>query len=130
MILLLDTSVLIWLLGNEGGKRLGPNTKRIIEEAEDVYASSINVIEIRIKYMLGKLVAPDDLLGTVAAAGLKFLSLTPEHADAILRFPALARHDPFDRMLLAQAKVESLSLLTSDQFLLQQGFDFLLDARD
>ncbi len=128
MNVLLDTNVLIWILSSSGNK-LGQGAKQLIKETENVYFSPINVLEIRIKAMLGKLVAPEDLLGELTASGLRALSLDPEHADAILNFPALARHDPFDRTLLAQATVEGMSFLTSDRLLLTQGLDFVIDAR-
>ena len=80
--------------------------------------------------MLDKLVAPEDILGIVKASGLANLAFETEHADALTEFPTLSKHDPFDRMLLAQAKTEDLSLLTSDGLLLEQGFDFVVNARD
>ncbi len=130
MNVLFDTNILIWALDSVGGKKFGPSAKRIVRDAEDVFVSSVSIFEIRVKAMIGKLEAPKNLIETVNSAGLKNLSLNADHAEGIVNFPALARHDPFDRMLLAQAKAEGLFLLTSDRFLIDQGFDFVLNARD
>jgi len=56
------------------------------------------------------------------------LSITAEHAEAIQDFPELVRHDPFDRLLVAQASRTGLRLLTADQTLLGLGRDFIIDA--
>lgn len=126
----MDTNALIWLLDSAGSKPFGPRAKQHIKDADAVYASSVTLLEIRIKAMLGKLVAPADLIDAVAASGLTSLSFDMEHADAISNFPNLSKHDPFDRMLLAQAQAEGLLFLTSDRFLIGQGLDFVLNARD
>ena len=60
--------------------------------------------------------------------GLALLSITAEHAEATRDFPELARHDPFDRLLVAQASRAGLRLLTADQTLLGLGRDFITDA--
>lgn len=80
--------------------------------------------------MLGKLVSSDDLLEDVAAAGLKNLSFDVVHADALANFPALSKHDPFDRMLIAQAQVEGMTLLTSDAALLSLGLSLTANSRE
>jgi PIN domain nuclease of toxin-antitoxin system len=59
---------------------------------------------------------------------LVLLSITAEHAEALGDFPELTRHDPFDRLLVAQASRTGLQLLTADQVLLDLGRDFILDA--
>lgn len=129
MNILLDTNALIWLLNSPTGGSIGDKAKERIKAADNVYASSVSVLEIRIKEMLGKLEAPDVLLDAIASAGLKNLSFAMEHAEALSYFPDLSRHDSFDRMLLAQAKTEGLILLTSDGILLSQGIDYVIDVR-
>ena len=62
------------------------------------------------------------------AQGLALLSITAEHAEAVRDFPELVRHDPFDRLLVAQASRAGLRLLTADQILLAMGRDFIVDA--
>lgn len=129
MKLLLDTNTLIWLLGQIDGDSLGPKAKLLIQNADAVYASSVNILEIRIKTMLGKLVSADDLVEDIVAAGLKNLTFDISHADAITNFPTLSRHDPFDRMLIAQAQVEGMTLLTSDGVLLNLDNVSTADSR-
>ena len=129
MNILLDTNALVWLLSSTEGEPLGKEAKRQIENATAVYASSISVLEIRIKEMLGRLKAPETLLEDMVAASLKNLSFTADHADAIRFFPSLSRHDPFDLMLLAQAQTERLTFLTSDKILLNMEIGFIVNAR-
>lgn len=128
-MVLLDTNALIWLLTSEHDTPLGKESQRIIRQASVVYASAVSVLEIHIKTMLGKLSVSTDLVKDIELSGLKGLSFDMRHANAIRAFPALARHDPFDRMLLAQAQSEQLSLLTSDSTLLRLHLPFVLDAR-
>ena len=78
--------------------------------------------------MLGQLSVPADFSKTLSAQGLVPLSITAEHAEAIRDFPELVRHDPFDRLLVAQASRAGLRLLTADQILLGLGRDFIIDA--
>jgi PIN domain nuclease of toxin-antitoxin system len=127
--ILLDTNALIWLLNSSTGGSIGEKARKRIDTADNVYASSISVLEIRIKELLGKLKAPDELLEAITLAGLKNLSFSVEHAEALSHFPDLSRHDPFDRMLLAQAKTERIIILTSDGILLSQGIDYVVDVQ-
>jgi PIN domain nuclease of toxin-antitoxin system len=126
---LLDTNALIWLIDQTDMNVFGPSTLEIIQDAEVVYVSSISILEIRIKTMLGKLTSEEDLLDDIKAAGLKNLSFSPQHADAICSFPNLFKHDPFDRMLLAQAQSEELVLLTTDKLLIDLNLPFVVNAR-
>ena len=130
MIILLDTNALVWLLDDSSGEKFGTNAKEFLQSADTVYASAVNVLEIRIKSMLGKLKAPATLVNDITAAGLNNLPFSEEHADAINKFPNLAKQDPFDRMLLAQAQAERICLLTSDKQLVSLGLDFVLNARN
>ncbi|HUD81041.1 MAG TPA: type II toxin-antitoxin system VapC family toxin [Patescibacteria group bacterium] len=127
MIILLDTNVLVWLL--EGGAMLSKQAKSQLESAEAVYASAINIVELRIKSMLSKISIPETLFEDIKAAGLEVLPFTADHAEALGKFPELSRHDPFDRMLLAQASVDDMYFLTSDQVLIDLGQNFVLSAR-
>lgn len=129
MKLLLDTNALVWLLDKADGGSLGIHVRDHLQQAEVVYASSISVVEIRIKSMLGRLKSQPDLLADIAKAGCLPLSLSDVDADTIVDFPVLKRHDPFDRMLLAQASAQGLTLLTSDKVLLNLNLSFVVDAR-
>jgi PIN domain nuclease of toxin-antitoxin system len=127
--ILLDINALIRLLKSPTGGSVADKAKEQINDAEAVYASSISVLAIRINVMLGKLEAPDKLLDAISSAGLKTLIFSMRHADALSYFPDLSRHDPFDRMLLAQVETEGSVFLTSDGILLGQGIDYVFDAR-
>jgi PIN domain nuclease of toxin-antitoxin system len=126
-MLLLDSQALLWLL--DDNPRLGPVARQEIRSAQGVHVSAATVWELTIKTMLGKLSVPAGLPARLAAQGLELLSITSEHAEAIREFPELTQHDPFDRLLVAQASRAGLGLLTADQVLLNLGHDFILDAR-
>ena len=125
-MLLLDSQVLLWLL--DDNPRLGPRARQAITSAQGVHVSAASVWELTIKTVLGKLSVPADLSKRLTAQGLALLSVTAEHAEALRDFPELSRHDPFDRLLVAQASRTGLQLLTADRVLLDLGRDFILDA--
>lgn len=78
--------------------------------------------------MLGKLSVPDMLVTRLAEQGLVLLSITAEHAEGVREFPESVRHDPFDRLLVAQALHAGLRLITADRVLLDLRRDFVMDA--
>ena len=125
-MLLLDSQALLWLL--DDNPRLGPQARRAIMSAQGVHVSAATVWELTIKTMLGKLTVPNDLSKRLPEQGLELLSVTAEHAEAIREFPELIRHDPFDRLIVAQASCAGLRLLTPDHVLLDLRRDFILDA--
>jgi PIN domain nuclease of toxin-antitoxin system len=125
-MLLLDSRALLWLL--DDNPRLGPQARQAITSAQGVHVSAATVWELTINSMLGELSVPADLSNRLTAQGLVLLSITAEHAEALRDFPELARHDPFDRLLVAQASRTGLRLLTADQVLLGLDRDFILDA--
>jgi PIN domain nuclease of toxin-antitoxin system len=125
-MLLLDSQALLWLL--DDSPRLGPQARKTIESAQGVHVSAATVWELTIKTMLGKLTVPADLSTRLPGQGLELLSITAEHAEAIRDFPELTRHDPFDRLIVAQAHRSGLRLVTADPVLLNLHRDFILDA--
>ena len=125
-MLLLDSHALLWLL--DDNPRLGPQARETITSTPAVHVSAATVWELTIKTMLGKLTVPADLSSLLPAQGLELLSITAEHAEGIRDFPELARHDPFDRLLVSQASRTGMQLLTADQVLLKLGRDFIIDA--
>lgn len=125
-MLLLDSRALLWLL--DDNPRLGRQARQAITSAQGVHVSAATVWELTIKTMLGKLSVPADLSKRLTAQGLAPLSITAEHAEALRDFPELTGHDPFDRLLVAQASRTGLRLLTADQVLLDLDRDFILDA--
>jgi PIN domain nuclease of toxin-antitoxin system len=125
-LLLLDSQVALWIL--DDSPRLGPHAREIVTSATTVHVSAATIWELTIKAMLGKLSVPDKLADRLADQGLALLSITAEHAEGIRDFPELTRHDPFDRLLVAQASHDGLRLLTSDRVLIALARDFILDA--
>jgi PIN domain nuclease of toxin-antitoxin system len=110
--LLLDTQVLIWCLTADN--RMKRIARQAIENATNrVWISAASAWEIEIKSALGKLRVPDDLLTQTNAIGFDELPIRMEHALYIRHLPALHR-DPFDRILIAQAVCEGLTIVTSD----------------
>jgi len=122
--LLLDTHVLLWSLA--GDERLGERAVDLIEDGRNVvYVSAASIWEISIKRSLGKLRVPGDVLAEVDAASFIRLPISFEHADAVAALPDL-HADPFDRMLIAQARTDRLTLMTHDA--LMQRYDVQLIA--
>ncbi|BBU23748.1 type II toxin-antitoxin system VapC family toxin [Mycobacterium xenopi] len=114
--LLLDTHVLLWLL--DDSPRLGIQARDRIAVGSAVYVSAASTWELAIKAALGKIALPEDLNDAIDRSALRDLPVTRRHtlaSDLI----ALPHKDPFDAVLVAQAKVERLKLLTADGKLLQ-----------
>ena len=109
--LLLDTHILLWWL--DGSSRLPQAARAAIIASEAVYVSSATAWEIGIKASQGKLDFPGDLAEQLSLNDFKPLPISISHAVAAGALPDHHR-DPFDRMLVAQARVESLMLITSD----------------
>lgn len=112
--LLLDTLVVLWWLADD--PTLSDEIKRSIDEEIDVFVSAATVWEVAIKQSLGKLVAPVDLPEKIRDSELRNLPITADHAIAAGRLP-LIHGDPFDRMLVAQARSDGLTLVTRDNAL-------------
>ncbi len=118
MRVLLDTHLLLWALG--APSRLPAAARKTIDAA-DVFVSAASIWEISIKSALEKLDAdPQQVLTAVTPAGFGLLPITGEHAAKVRALPALHK-DPFDRMLIAQAFVEPMVLLTNDEALRAYG---------
>jgi len=109
--LLLDTHVVLWELA--GIRTVGPRAQQAIERADELSFSVVSFAEIGVKAAIGKLAVPDDLREHLAQTGLRILGLAPEHGLAVAHLP-LHHRDPFDRLLIAQAGCEGLTLVTSD----------------
>ncbi|HWB48660.1 MAG TPA: type II toxin-antitoxin system VapC family toxin [Stellaceae bacterium] len=123
MRILLDTHVLLWwLLGNE----TVPLAVRaaIADNENEVFVSAASVWEISIKYKRGKLPTAAVLIGDldklVARRGFSGLAITLDHGDRAGSLPLLHK-DPFDRMLIAQAMVESLTLVSNERLFDRYG---------
>jgi len=112
--LLLDTHVVLWW--RQKSRRLDARTTGRIATAPVVYVSAASAWEVVIKSALGRLALDDPFETHVAAAGFELLAITFAHAEEVGRLPAI-HADPFDRMLVAQARVEGLTLVTHDDTL-------------
>jgi PIN domain nuclease of toxin-antitoxin system len=121
--LLLDSHILLWWLS--GSRRLNPTARKAIADSVRAYVSAATVWEIAIKMALGKLEFRGDIEEQLAINNLVPLVVTVPHAVAAAALPAY-HSDPFDRMLVAQAKVESLTLVTHDVRLRDYGVHVLV----
>jgi PIN domain nuclease of toxin-antitoxin system len=121
MTLLLDTHVFLWWIVDSG--KLSDAARNAIETAENrILLSATSVWEIVIKTRLGKLRLPESP-GPFVQAHLKRNGFLPlpialEHAVAVAELPDHHR-DPFDRMLVAQCKVENCSIITADSIIVK-----------
>lgn len=111
MTLLLDTHVALWAI--TGDATLGDDFLDRLRYDPDIFLSPVSLWEITIKQTAGKLAGPADLAERVRDMGFRELPVTHDHAIAAGRLPPLHR-DPFDRMLLAQAVTEGLTLVSRD----------------
>ena len=110
--MLLDTHALLWWLADE---ELAPETRdQIADPANSVAVSAASVWEISIKRALGKLTVPDDLPEQIRASDFAPLPIDLNHALAAGQLPK-HHDDPFDRMLIAQAQIEQLTIVTRDK---------------
>jgi PIN domain nuclease of toxin-antitoxin system len=107
---LLDTHVLIWW---DEGARLRREATAAIRDAEQVYVSSIAGWEIAIKTSLGRLRPLRSVAEAVVDSGFEELPVRLRHADELRTLP-LHHRDPFDRMMVAQARVEDLTIVSRD----------------
>jgi PIN domain nuclease of toxin-antitoxin system len=116
--LLLDTHIVLWWFGAH--PRLSAAARAEIAAGE-CWISACSIWEVAIKFRLGKLsVAPDALLAAARDGNFRLLPVSPEHAVATAKLlPVHA--DPFDRLLVAQARSEGLTLLTADALLAEYG---------
>jgi PIN domain nuclease of toxin-antitoxin system len=111
--LLLDTQALIWTLANPG-RLSAAATDALRNYGNEVFVSVASPWEIAIKTALGKLSPIDDLEFQIDDKRFELLPISLSHTAAVASLPHHHR-DPFDRMIIAQAQVESLTLVTSDR---------------
>jgi PIN domain nuclease of toxin-antitoxin system len=107
--LLLDTHTFIWAID----ERLSEATRAAMEAADDVSVSAATILEIEIKRAMGKVRAPERLAELADESGFERIVIDFDHAREAGRLPLLHR-DPFDRMLIAQALLEGMTLATAD----------------
>lgn len=123
MILLLDANALLWWLADD--PILSRQARRAIADpSNDVLVSAASVWEIAIKRSIGKLRAPDGMVGAVESAGFAGLPITLSDAEEAGRLPPYHR-DPFDRMLVAQAQRLDAVITTRDTVFAAYGVETL-----
>ncbi len=113
MNLLLDTHVLLWWL--DDNPDLSRRARTVIADGNNlVFVSAAVIWEIQIKRALGKLKIPKNFRNVMDQQGFELLDITVEHAYAVGKLP-LYHRDPFDRILVAQAKLENMILVSRDK---------------
>ncbi|MGH3802940.1 MAG: type II toxin-antitoxin system VapC family toxin [Pseudonocardiaceae bacterium] len=123
MRLLLDTHAIIWWL--EQSPRLSAAAQSAItDSSNDVFVSAVSALEMSLKSARGKLRAPSDLDELIVANAFVELPITVRHGIALRHVPHHHK-DPFDRLLVAQAHVEGLTLVTADRELGAYGVPIL-----
>lgn len=124
-VVLLDTHALLWWVDDD--RRLGPAARRAIAGGE-VRISIVSLWEIAVKHALGKLsIGPEPVSAALDANGFEILPITRHHCFELAR---LAPHhrDPFDRMLIAQARADGLTILSNDRHFARYGIDLIACA--
>ena len=117
---LLDTHLIYWWMTAD--TRLGKATQRIIARSE-IVVSTASIWEMVLKSARGKLPLPQGAIAEqLEAQGFVLLPILPRHID-VVRGLACAHRDPFDRLLIAQARDERLTLLTRDAAILELGLE-------
>ena len=112
MKLLLDTHVVLWWRSDS--PRLKRDVRRAIGTADLVWVSAASGWEVAIKQALGRLRIADPFADMVADSDFLELSVTLRHAGQLTTLPP-HHTDPFDRMLIAQARVEGATIVTHDR---------------
>jgi len=119
--LLLDTHVILWWLTDDAA--LSDEMKTRLDDEPDVYVSPASLWEVAIKQSIGKLSGPIDLAEEIGNSGFREVPIMFRHAVAADRLP-LVHRDPFDRMLVAQAQCEAMTLASREPHI--QRYDIAL----
>lgn len=121
---LLDTHIMLWWLSDP--ERIAPEAQQIIaERSNHIYISSASFWELAIKESIGRIKIPNTLLETLDKEGFKSLEITAADALAVSDLPFIHK-DPFDRMLVTQAKRYDCTLITHDKTLQEYPVQILL----
>jgi PIN domain nuclease of toxin-antitoxin system len=97
----------------EGTRTVGPRAQEAVERASELLFSVVSFAEIGVKAATGRLVVPDDIHQHIVRSGLRILGLDPEHGLGVADLP-MHHRDPFDRLLISQARCEGLTMLSTD----------------
>lgn len=114
---LLDTHVILWWFTTP--EKIKLKAQQIIKDKSNIiFLSSASFWEMAIKKSIGKLTLPHNLLETATAEGFKFLPIMPEEGLGVADLPFL-HSDPFDRLLIIQAKLHDLVIITNDSKIIE-----------
>lgn len=122
MRLLLDTHVLLWWL--DDSPELSDEIKELLRTEPAVHVSAVSPWEIAIKQSLGKIRGPEDLAERARDTQFSALPIGAGHGVRAGRLPQHHR-DPFDRLLIAQAQIEGMTLATRDKWMQQYDVQIL-----
>jgi PIN domain nuclease of toxin-antitoxin system len=121
---------MLWLFADP--KKINPKIRTKLAQPENfVIVSAVSTWEVAIKISIGKLTLPDSqdpgiyLSTSIRRAGLTTMQISPEHTYGV---SSLAKHhgDPFDRLLISQAKIEGLTIVTSDRIIAKYDVEAIL----
>ncbi len=98
----------------EGSRPVQRAARDAIEHASELLFSVVSFAEVGVQAAIGKLTVPPDFHDHVLQSGLRVLGLAPDHGLAVANLP-LHHRDPFDRLLIAQARSERLTIVTADR---------------
>jgi len=132
MDLLLDTHILLWLI--DGNKKMPPKAKELILNSENqLYISSVTLMEISIKHKKNEKLMPNsgsDIYNLCLKNDIWIIPLKAKHIVSLeslkIKKDEYVNNDPFDRMLIAQAKHEKFKLLTHDEIMKHYDEDCIL----
>ncbi len=123
--LLLDTNALFYYITSDA-KKFGTRTTQLLDKSDLLY-SPLSIVELKQKMLKGKLRLSSIDSEIFERLGIGALGFGTEAAEV---FALVANDDPFDNMLLAQAKSRGIKFLTADQTILALDLDFVLDLTD
>lgn len=106
--------LVLWWMNGEASRISKKALAALGSDGINPVVSAVTIWEVAIKRRLGKLDAPDDLLPQLEGAGVELLAVSARHADLVASLPPHHR-DPFDRLLVAQAMLESIGLVSEDK---------------
>lgn len=125
MNVMLDTHIVLWWLFDS--TKLSKKSRSLISDSNNfIFVSVATGWEIAIKKSIGKLIAPDDFSKALQINGFQPISITLEHAELAGSLPH-HHDDPFDRMIIAQSKIENLTLLSNDKLFKLYDINLLLN---
>ena len=120
----LDTHVAVWLA--RGDARLSKQILKDINSHGETVISAISLVELEIKAGIGKIAMPPNLGEVFESFGIKVEPFGLEATQQLARFPSLARHDPFDRLILAQASARlGTTFFTADEAIADLGLGWV-----